>query len=276
MRKVFVMDTIDTPAQFMRRKYRPVEPIGEVAVTYRLLRDGVIDGLRIDPLYTRADQRPGLGLAGVANLQRFVEEGGLLIAVRSAAEFAVQYGLARHVTIEPGNEWRPGTILRAEVTDPASPVAWGYGESVPVHFAGSPLFRVGRAPFSGDDRRPSGRGSLSDPDVPQGRRFVATPPRPEAARGEKGFQLPEEMAFWIAPRIPQPEDRPRVVLAFPEKPDQLLLSGMLKGAAQLLHAKADAGLHGPQWLVQGCRDLLLSEAVEVGKLERTFLVHGQV
>lgn len=182
------------------------------------------------------DMRPGLGLAGVANLQRFVEEGGLLIAVRSAAEFAVQYGLARHVTIEPGNEWRPGTILRAEVTDPASPVAWGYGESVPVHFAGSPLFRVGRAPFSGDDRRPSGRGSLSDPDVPQGRRFVATPPRPEAARGEKGFQLPEEMAFWIAPRIPQPEDRPRVVLAFPEKPDQLLLSGMLKGAAQLAGA----------------------------------------
>ncbi|HPK65797.1 MAG TPA: hypothetical protein PKX99_04365, partial [Thermoanaerobaculia bacterium] len=81
-----------------------------------------------------------------------------------------------------------------------------------------------------------GRGSLSDPDVPQGRRFVATPPRPEAARGEKGFQLPEEMAFWIAPRIPQPEDRPRVVLAFPEKPDQLLLSGMLKGAAQLAGA----------------------------------------
>jgi len=43
VRKVYTMDTVDAPVQFMRRKYRPVAPIGEVAVTYRLSGPGVID-----------------------------------------------------------------------------------------------------------------------------------------------------------------------------------------------------------------------------------------
>ena len=43
LRKVYVMDTIDTPARLLRRKYRPVEPIGEVAVDYVVLPDGVIE-----------------------------------------------------------------------------------------------------------------------------------------------------------------------------------------------------------------------------------------
>src|SRR5204863_10149812 len=63
------------------------------------------------------DMRFGLGMTGVANLQRFVEDGGLLITARDTAVWAVQYGLARWVrTIEPQKLKAPGTILQATVT----------------------------------------------------------------------------------------------------------------------------------------------------------------
>ncbi|HKO01595.1 MAG TPA: hypothetical protein VJ032_07885, partial [Thermoanaerobaculia bacterium] len=41
------------------------------------------------------DMRPGLGMTGVAALQQFVEDGGLLITARDTSEWAVTYGLAR-------------------------------------------------------------------------------------------------------------------------------------------------------------------------------------
>ena len=48
------------------------------------------------------DIRPGLGWAGLANLQEFVREGGLLIAVDDTADFAVAVRLAR-----PASRSRP-------------------------------------------------------------------------------------------------------------------------------------------------------------------------
>ena len=41
--KRFSMDTIDTPIEFLRRKYRPVPPIGEVVFIYRQVAEGVLD-----------------------------------------------------------------------------------------------------------------------------------------------------------------------------------------------------------------------------------------
>ena len=43
------------------------------------------------------DMRPGLGLTGVENLTRFVEDGGLLVTSEDTAEWAADYGLARWV-----------------------------------------------------------------------------------------------------------------------------------------------------------------------------------
>jgi hypothetical protein len=180
------------------------------------------------------DMRPGLGLQGVANLQAFVENGGLLIAVRDSAAWAVQYGLARYVTVVPEDKLRaPGTIVRAKVVDAKSPIAWGYDDTVPVHYAGSPIFRVGSRAPRPNDRRPSGRGSATDPDVPQGRAFVETPERPKPGPGEEGFQRPEDQGYFAEPYIPRMEDRPRVILAFPKEAGDILLSGMLDGADEI-------------------------------------------
>jgi hypothetical protein len=178
------------------------------------------------------DMRPGLGLDGVRALARFVEEGGVLIAVRDAARFAVGYGLARHVTaLEPETLKARGTLVRAAVTDRGSPVTAGYGDTAPVYFPGGFAFRLGSPDREEREaRRPSGRGGRDDPDVPQGRPYVAVPERPTPASGEEGFQLPENLPFLSAGRIPRPEDRPRALLAFPKEAGEILLSGMLEGA----------------------------------------------
>ncbi|MFZ5784953.1 MAG: M14 family zinc carboxypeptidase [Acidobacteriota bacterium] len=181
------------------------------------------------------DMRPGLGLDGVRALARFVEEGGLLIAVRDAARFAVTYGLARHVSVvEPENLKARGALVRASVTDPGSPVTAGYGETVPVHFPGGFAFRLGSPDREDRDaRRPSGRGGTSDLDVPQGRPYVAVPERPKPAPGEEGFQPPENLPFFYGSRIPRPADRPRPLLSLPGDARQALLSGMLEGADEI-------------------------------------------
>ncbi|HVT59236.1 MAG TPA: M14 family zinc carboxypeptidase [Thermoanaerobaculia bacterium] len=180
------------------------------------------------------DMRPGLGLAGVASLQRFVEDGGLLIAVRDAAAWAVQYGLARHVRVTPSEKLKArGSILQARLVDAKSPVGYGYDEMVPIQYAGSPIFKIGDRAEAPGNRRPSGRGSATDPDVPQGRSYVEPPERPKPGPGEEGFQPPEDFAVFAEPYIPRIQDRPRVILSFPKETDKILLSGMLEGAEEI-------------------------------------------
>jgi hypothetical protein len=181
------------------------------------------------------DMRPGLGLAGVGHLARFVEEGGVLLAVGASARFAVEYGLAPYVEVVTTEKLKArGSLLKAKVADATSPIVYGYDETLPVYFRGGPVFKVGvfdRRRQGGE--RPSGRGSKADPDVPQGRPYVAPAEEPEAKPFEEGFQLPQDLPFFSLPYLPAPERRPRVVLAFPKEADQLLLSGMLEGGDEI-------------------------------------------
>ena len=177
------------------------------------------------------DMRPGLGLQGVQNLLRFVEEGGLLVTARNTSVWAVEYGLARWVSVVDTSKLKaPGTIVKGTVTDKTHPIARGYDETLPLYFSGSPVFRVGT-----EDRpatpRPSGRGTADDPDVVQGRPFVELPDRAKPEPGEKGFRLPEDAPWNVEAYHPRPEDRPKVVISFAEK--DLLLSGMLEGSDEL-------------------------------------------
>jgi hypothetical protein len=183
------------------------------------------------------DMRPGLGMTGVANVQRFVEDGGLLITARDTSVWAVQYGLARWVrTIEPRNLKARGSVLQANVVEKKSPIVSGYDDNIPVYFAGSPIFDVGLRfggpgdePPAGGEQRPSGRGTKTDADVPQGRPFVPTPERPTP----EPFALPEDAPWSVDYAMPRAEDQPRVIVAFAKKADQLLLSGMLEGGDEL-------------------------------------------
>ncbi|HEX7149975.1 MAG TPA: M14 family zinc carboxypeptidase [Thermoanaerobaculia bacterium] len=181
------------------------------------------------------DMRPGMGLAGVANLQRFVEDGGLLLTSRDTSTWAVQYGLARWVRVVESTKIKaPGTIVSATVVDKKSPVVAGYDDTLPIVFAGSPIFRVGVREERELEPRQSGRGTRSgDPDVPQGRPYVPAPDRPKPSPGEEGFQQPEDAPWGVEAIMPRPEDRPRVLVSFAPKADQLLLSGMLEGGEDI-------------------------------------------
>jgi hypothetical protein len=143
----------------------------------------------------------------------------------------MQFGLARWVRpVETPKLKISGSLLRAVVKDSSSPVAWGYDKELPIYLGSGPFFRVGSDVSERDGGRPSGRGSKEDPDVPQGRPFVAMPPKPEPGPGEEGFQKPENYAWMMELYLPKVEDRPRVIVAMPKETASILLSGMLEGA----------------------------------------------
>ncbi len=181
------------------------------------------------------DIRGGMGLQGVANLKRFVEEGGLFIVVENIASIPTDYGLVEGLSVQQPRQLQArGSILKAVVADKASPVTYGYPESVALYFGGSTMFGVsgGMEAFrsfmpQGAPGRPTGRGSLTDPDTPQGRPVYVPP-----ARAEQEGGIPAEFREMAGAMLPPEEQRPRVLLRWaPEK--ELLVSGMLAGGGEL-------------------------------------------
>ena len=187
---------------------------------------------------TTDDIRGGMGLDGIAKLQKFIESGGLFITVGGNASIAIDFGITEGVSIQdstPAFQAR-GSVYNAVFADRKSPIAYGYDEKLAVYFNQAPLINVGGAGlgpgggtgFGGGQQqaganRASGRGSIDDPDVIQGR-----PPLAPAAPGPPN----SDQAAALALAQPPPEMRPRVVLRFaPEK--ELLVSGMLASGAEL-------------------------------------------
>jgi hypothetical protein len=174
------------------------------------------------------DIRGGLGIDGVARINEFVQKGGLFVTVADNASLPIDYGITSGVTIDPARQLQArGSVLNAVFADRRSPIAYGYGERMAVYFNQSPILNVGGVGFGGGfgggdaaatgPNRPSGRGTVDDPDIVQGR------PLPD----------PNQPGQQIDPaQIPPAESRPRIVLRFaPEK--ELLVSGMLAGASEL-------------------------------------------
>jgi len=182
------------------------------------------------------DIRGGIELEGLANIRRFVEEGGLFVTIAGNASLAIDFGLVEGVSIQEARELRArGSVLNTEIADPGSPVLYGYEGKLPVYFNTSPVFNVSltggmggglQGQQAGQPSRPSGRGGLDDPDVIQGR--PPAPPAPPARPGELNAEMMEAMRAYLPP----PEERPRILLRFaPER--ELLVSGMLAGGREL-------------------------------------------
>jgi hypothetical protein len=87
----------------------------------------------------------GMGLQGAAELQRFVEEGGVLVTLGGASFFPADFGLARRVEASrPSAQfYAPGPIVEAEVMKSEHPLFYGYtAKTLPVRYANGPLLRV--------------------------------------------------------------------------------------------------------------------------------------
>ncbi|WP_298671168.1 M14 family zinc carboxypeptidase [uncultured Sphingomonas sp.] len=189
------------------------------------------------------DIRGGLGADGIAELKKFVEQGGTLIGDGSTVEMLAEYGVASGVTVaETPNLYTKGAIMRGVFKDKSSPLAYGYtGKEMPVYFSQTPVLKVGAA----------GRGmGYFDPNAPGSR--IAQKITPNETPGHVSPWQPDGAATKPAaageavPNSPfgsalptsrtggaEPTQHPRVVISFPAKADDILLSGMLSGGEAL-------------------------------------------
>jgi hypothetical protein len=200
------------------------------------------------------DMRGGMGLPGVMNLQKFVQDGGTFIVIGSNASIPIDFGITSAVSIqEPRTLQARGSIFRAQFIDRRSPISYGYDETLAIYFNQAPLFRVAPAiPIPGEGGpggagggptvRPSGRGTLTDPDIVQGMpQAVPTPsPTPSPSPGSVAVdeKLTEEQRLQLGAYFAPLAQRPRVVLRFAAEERTLLISGMLAGGSELASAPA--------------------------------------
>ena len=85
----------------------------------------------------------GLGDAGVASLRAFVMQGGEIITLNRASDFAIEKlgAAAQNVLrgVPSQTFYGPGSILDVHI-DPAHPLGYGTGGEVPIWFERSPAF----------------------------------------------------------------------------------------------------------------------------------------
>jgi hypothetical protein len=191
------------------------------------------------------DIRGGLGLDGVAHLEKFIEDGGLFIPIGPSTHLPIELGMTDTVIINDTHQLQArGMIARATVEDKADPITYGYDDSVGVYFNQAPVFKVsvaGRfgAFFGGDagGSRPSGRGSMTDPDIPQGRAWTEPEAPVHRSKAEQELYVSPDLRSDLSSFLPPASLYPRVVLRFAGEKD-LWISGMLAGGAELADAPA--------------------------------------
>ncbi|MGH9742339.1 MAG: M14 family zinc carboxypeptidase, partial [Candidatus Acidiferrum sp.] len=157
----------------------------------------------------------------------------------------IDLGITDTVSIKDTHQLQArGMIAHATVQDKASPIVYGYDDSVEVYFNQAPVFNVSVAgrfgrffAEDGGGSRPSGRGSLTDPDIPQGRSWTAPGPPEHRTREQQELYVNPDLRSYLSSFLPPPSLYPRVVLRFADVKD-LWVSGMLAGASELADAPA--------------------------------------
>jgi hypothetical protein len=185
------------------------------------------------------DIRPGMGWEGMAHLQKFVQDGGVLVTVDDTADFATQFGLAPGVSTTRANRLKvTGSVIKSRLVDGASPIAYGYEDGLSTYAFDGPIFNIsntvggrGFRPPSGDERRrPTGRGTADDPDQPQGRPGETQPDDPKVEPWQAAPVTDEQLRNGI--NVIPPAERPRVVLRYGDA-RELLVSGLLDAGNEI-------------------------------------------
>lgn len=87
----------------------------------------------------------GMGLAGVAEIEKYIAEGGLLVTLGQASFFPAELGLTRNVDAGRTSPqfYAPGPIVEAEILKPAHPLFYGYSnKTITVRYANGPLLSL--------------------------------------------------------------------------------------------------------------------------------------
>jgi hypothetical protein len=207
------------------------------------------------------DIRGGMGLEGLAELAKFVQEGGTLITEGSTTTIFPAYGITTGVTVEePAQLFVRGSILRGKISDMSSPIAYGYGAAdLPVYFNQAPVLNAAGGGFAGFGGRGGAPGAnpnagigknvtpnavplriqpfepmSGEPAGSAGGRGAATGSGQSASAAEMAQMRQMAAQFGIA----IDDTRPRVVMTFSSNPNDLLLSGTLANGQFLANRAA--------------------------------------
>lgn len=191
-----------------------------------------------------SDIRGGMGLDGVKNLYDFVEQGGTLIVEGSTSEIFPAYNLTPGVSIEqPDSLFARGSIMRGDITDMTSPIVYGYArDQIPVYFNQGPVIRVATGPrefFGGFNRGPDIGQDVTPMATPMPLspwNPDSTPAAPDSARQQRrasGTQVGARGRATGETNADTASQGPRVIMRFPRRPADMLLSGTLAGGEAL-------------------------------------------
>ena len=185
------------------------------------------------------DMRPGLGYDGVAKLQSFVQNGGVLLTVDDTAQFALSIGMGSGVNAARSEKMKiVGAVVGTQLVDGASPIAYGYDEKISAYCDDGVIFSLSSVAGGRRRRRlgpemrqrPTGRGTKDDPDFAVGRVGAEVPEEQESEIWEFPALTPEQMHNNA--RVIPPANRARVVLRYANAKD-LLISGLVDGGAEI-------------------------------------------
>jgi len=87
----------------------------------------------------------GIGWAGMANLEKYLEAGGLLITLGNGSALALDGGLVRDVYRKSGAFFTPGSELKVKFVRPDHPLAYGYTEVTSAFRTWMPVYDIGQA-----------------------------------------------------------------------------------------------------------------------------------
>jgi len=87
----------------------------------------------------------GIGATGVAEFQKFVEGGGMLVTLGTSSALPPDFGILPKIDTSNTSAkfYAPGPIVEANILHPESPIFYGYSEkTVAVRYANGPLLRM--------------------------------------------------------------------------------------------------------------------------------------
>jgi hypothetical protein len=185
------------------------------------------------------DMRPGLGWEGVANLQNFVAKGGVLLTATDTSRFALSIGLADGVSVGNAQKMKiVGSVVGTRLVDGASPIAYGYDEKLSAYCDNGPIFSLSSVSGARGFRRlgaeshtrPTGRGTMDDPDFTIGRPGVEVPDEPKSEIWENPLLTDEQLHNNF--RVIPPANRARVIFRYADS-KELLISGLVEGGDEI-------------------------------------------
>ncbi|MGE3276571.1 MAG: M14 family zinc carboxypeptidase [Vicinamibacterales bacterium] len=190
---------------------------------------------------TADDIRGGMGIEGLMNLVQFVKDGGTLIVEGATSTILPDYGILPTIQVEDSSRlFARGSVMRGIIKDAKSPIAYGYaGTQLPVYFNQDPVLNVssgfgGFGGFFGGGNTIPGVGQNTTPMANSP--LHISPLEPEEGGSAPRPRMDEMAAMRQMARqfgINIPESQARVVMAFPQNPNDMLLSGTLAGGQVL-------------------------------------------